>query len=215
MNNGRTRVKICGMTHAQDVDLAIAAGADAVGFIFAESPRRLTPELAAPLIARVPPFVQTTAVFVDPDPELYAAVAAVMPRMLPQFCGTESAAACRALANGPYLKVFHVNDVTTSSDLLAQLAEHTDALPLFDTKIAGRGGGSGIAFDWSLIENRTGRFAVAGGLNPDSVGECIRRLRPYAVDSRSGVEHEGRKDAARLQAFFAEVRKADREIYGQ
>jgi phosphoribosylanthranilate isomerase len=200
------------MSSRDDVDLAVAAGVDALGFIFAPSPRRLSPEEAAPLIARVPLFVERVAVFVDPEPELYAAVAAVMPRMLPQFCGSESRERCEGLAPGGYLKVIHIGEASTPASIRTALAEHPLALPHFDTKLAERAGGGGRAFDWSLVEPHAEAAMIAGGLCPENVGECIRRLRPFAVDVRSGVERDGRKDRAALAAFFAAVREADGEL---
>lgn len=200
------------MTSRDDVDLAVAAGVDAVGFIFAPSPRRLSPEDAAPLIARVPLLVATVAVFVDPDPELTAAVAAVMPRMLPQFCGSESRERCEELVPGGYLKVIHIGEASTPEFLRAALAEHPRALPLFDTKLAERAGGGGRVFDWSLVEPHSEAAMIAGGLRPENVGECIRRLRPFAVDVRSGVEREGRKDRGALAAFLEAVREADATV---
>jgi phosphoribosylanthranilate isomerase len=199
------------MASRDDVELAVAAGVDAVGFIFAPSPRRLSPEDAASLIARVPLLVATVAVFVDPDPELTSAVAAVMPRMLPQFCGSESRECCEGLAPGGYLKVIHIGEASTPERLGEAIAEHPRALPLFDTKLAERAGGGGRVFDWSLVASHAAASMIAGGLRPENVAECIRRLRPFAVDVRSGVERDGRKDRAALAAFLAAVREADAE----
>ena len=212
MTISRTRVKFCGMAHPQDIDAAIELGVDALGFIFAPSPRRLSLAVAETLVARVPALVATVAVFVDPDDELYAAVARVMPRMLPQFCGAETPERCAQLARGAYFKVFHIDDASSERDTIPQqVARYPNALPVFDTKVAGRGGGGGIAFDWSILPPKPLRAVIAGGLNPENVTECIRTTKPFAVDVRSGIELDGRKDYHKMAAFLAAVREGDKE----
>lgn len=211
MSSQRTRVKFCGMSDPAEVDAAVALGVDALGFIFAPSPRRLTLSDAMDLIARVPPFVTTVAVFVDPDDELFAAVSAIMPRMLPQFSGNETPLRCADLARGSYLKVVHVDATSTSQALASEIARYPNALPVFDTKVAGRGGGGGQVFDWTLLPPAPLRGVLAGGLRPENVAACIKVTRPFAVDVRSGIERDGRKDYHTMAAFIRNVRDSDKE----
>jgi phosphoribosylanthranilate isomerase len=206
-----TRVKICGCRSAAEVAAVVAAGADAVGLIFAPSPRRISPEEGAIATAAVPPGVSVVGVFVDPsEGELEHALTA-LPRLIPQFSGSEPPELCRHLGV-PYLKVFPVRaEESSSGDTLApELDRYPEALPIFETA-SRQGGGSGRTFDWSKVQALVDRRAavISGGLDATNVGECVRRLRPYAVDVRSGVESEGVKDRKKLRDFMHAVRSAD------
>ncbi len=207
----RTRVKICGCTSAEDVAVAVAAGADAVGVIFAPSPRRITPERAAAATAAVPSRVSVVGVFVDPTPEELEHAATLMPRLTPQFSGSEPPWLCRHLGL-PYLKVFSVAEEGPQSagQLALSLAQYPDALPIFETASRQRGG-SGRTFAWSVVRALVSERAsvISGGLSPANVGECVRQLRPYAVDVRTGVESLDRKDPSKVEAFIETVRSAD------
>jgi phosphoribosylanthranilate isomerase len=207
----RTRIKICGCTTAGEVALAVAAGADAVGVIFAPSPRQISIEQAARALAEVPKQLSLVGVFVDPSTaELERAITA-MPRLIPQFSGSESPALCRHLGR-PFLKVFRIPAGATelALGLAARIADYPDALPIFETA-SSRGGGSGRTFDWSQVEPLSARqrVVISGGLNPGNVAACVSRLRPYAVDVRSGVESRGVKDPSKLAAFVSAVRRFD------
>jgi phosphoribosylanthranilate isomerase len=209
----RTRVKICGCTSAADAAIAVEAGADAVGVILAEeSERRVSIDRFREIAASVPAFVTVVAVFVDPPSSLVDEALKV--GAIPQFHGYEPADACEAFAAGPYLKAYHVRpdhvQTRATFDALARPFEH--ATWLFDTAGAsGRSGGTGRTFAWEIARELAGdrRFVVSGGLTPENVGDCVRAVRPYAVDVRSGVETNGAKDAAKVRAFVEAVREAD------
>jgi phosphoribosylanthranilate isomerase len=211
--SSRTRIKFCGMTSAEDVRLAVDAGADALGFIFAESPRRLRLEQVPALVAELPPLVTRVAVVTEHEaelvPELLARAFTV------QFSGHEPAELCeRLLAGRPYLKAFHMlPGGVEPSERSGDFTPYRNALWMFDTFAGERGGGAGVPFDWSRVAAlaRTRPIVVAGGLSPENVGRCVRAVRPYAVDVRSGVERGGKKDIELMRAFVRAVREADAE----
>ena len=202
------RIKICGLTREDDVDAAVAAGADAVGFVFyPPSQRFVTPERAARLARRLPPFVAAVGLFVNADPAAIEATLAAVPLHILQFPGDEAESDCRRYGR-PYLKAARV---TPEMDLVQYAARYPSAQAiLLDACVEGYGGG-GQTFDWSLIPPALGRRSVlSGGLDAGNVGEAIRRVRPAAVDVSSGVEvAKGIKDAARIAAFVAAVRAAE------
>jgi len=204
----KTRIKICGLTREADVDAAVAAGADAIGFVFyPPSPRYVTPQRAAELAQRIPPFVTLTALFVNAAPEEIEAVLARVPVNLLQFHGDEREAECRRWSR-PYIRAARVKP---EMDLLQYAAEFSGARALLlDAFVDGYGGG-GQVFDWSLIPaNLPCPMILSGGLSPENVGEAVRKVRPAAVDVSSGVEAaKGIKDAAKITAFVAAVRAAD------
>jgi phosphoribosylanthranilate isomerase len=204
----RTRIKICGITREEDLDAAVAAGADAVGFVFyPPSPRCLTPVRAAELARRVPPFVSRVGLFVNEDEDTVAATLEVVPLELVQFHGDEDAAYCQEFGK-PYLKAARMRP---GLDLLeyAHAFRSAQAL-LLDAYVEGYGG-IGQTFDWSLIPKQLPLpMILSGGLHAGNVVGAIRDLRPWAVDVSSGVElAKGIKDAARIAAFVAAVKSAD------
>jgi phosphoribosylanthranilate isomerase len=158
----------------------------------------------------VPPDVSVIGVFIDPTAAELEHALAVLPRLMPQFSGSETPQLCRRLGT-PYLKVFGVSDdgEQRTDDLSTALDQYPDALPIFETASRQRGG-SGHTFDWSVVRALVQRrpAVISGGLNPGNVGECVHQLRPYAVDVRSGVESAGVKDPAKLSAFINAVRRA-------
>ncbi|NMF95974.1 phosphoribosylanthranilate isomerase [Aromatoleum toluolicum] len=204
----RTRIKICGLTRAEDVHAAVEAGADAIGLVFyPPSPRFVAFERAAELAALVPPFVTTVGLFVNPDPAYVQQALAQVPLQLLQFHGDEAEGVCAGFGR-PWIKAARVRP---GVDLVEFSASHPSASGLLlDAFVEGYGGG-GKVFDWSLIPERLGRpLILSGGLDPDNVAEAVRRVRPWAVDVSSGVESgKGIKDAARIAAFVAGVRNAD------
>jgi phosphoribosylanthranilate isomerase len=204
-----TYVKVCGITRAEDAAAAVAAGADAVGVVFAPSPRQVTLEAACAVFAAVPPSVVRVGVFVDAAPEEVARAVAVCGLTAVQFSGDESPADCRKVAC-PVIKVIHVG-----TDFGLAEAEpyqgHAAAL-LLDTHVNGKAGGTSQTFDWQATGVLPGWAPcfVAGGLDADNVGECIEALHPYSVDVSSGVESSpGIKDNKKIEAFLAAVRAAD------
>lgn len=206
--NRRTRIKICGLRDPEMVAAAVQAGADAVGFVFyPPSQRFVTPERAARLARRLPPFVAAVGLFVNADPAAIEATLAAVPLHILQFHGDEAESDCRRYGR-PYLKAARV---TPEMDLVQYAARYPSAQAiLLDACVEGYGGG-GQTFDWSLIPPALGRRSVlSGGLDAGNVGEAIRRVRPAAVDVSSGVEvAKGIKDAARIAAFVAAVRAAE------
>jgi phosphoribosylanthranilate isomerase len=211
-NGGRTRIKFCGMTTPQDVALAVEAGADAVGIILAESERRVSLAGVGRLAAAIPPFVSGFGV-VGAEPAGVAPLLLDLGLLL-QFCGPATPEECRRMSRGrAHVKVFHVAaDGAVSSGLSGfGPADYSDALWQFDTSAAGRLGGTAVAFAWESVAKlaRENRIAVSGGLTPENVGACVRTLRPFGVDVRSGIERAGRKDAALMRAFVRAVREAD------
>jgi phosphoribosylanthranilate isomerase len=196
------RVKVCGITNREDALLAVEAGAHALGFVFAASPRQVTPEQAAEIIAALPPFVQTVGVFVDGDVE---AVLARCPLDAVQFHGDEPPAALARVAGVRRIKAFRVAE---SSDL-EQLALYRDVAEAFllDARVPGIAGGTGQTFPWHLAREarRFGRpIILAGGLTPENVRTAIEVGAPDAVDVSSGVEASpGRKDPDLVRRFLA------------
>jgi phosphoribosylanthranilate isomerase len=220
--NHRTRIKICGLTRPEDVRSAVDAGADALGFVFyADSPRYVSPATAAQLIGTVPPFIMTVGLFVNATPEQVAEVVAAAPVAALQFHGDETpqeCAAAAARANRPFMRALRVQPAMRADDLLEYEAAYRAASRLFsglllDAFVDGYGGG-GKVFDWSLIpKDLAPRVVLSGGLNAQNAADAITRVRPYAVDVSSGVEHaKGIKDAAKIRAFIEAVRAADSTV---
>lgn len=193
--------------------MVVEAGADAVGVILAErSPRRVPLFRLAEIALHVPALVTLVAVFVDPPSSLVDEALKV--GAIPQFHGDEPPEACESFAAGPYLKAYHVRagDAASPEAFEAYARPYEHATWLFDTAAgSGSSGGTGRTFDWSIVPQLRGNRAVviSGGLTPENVGACVRAVRPYAVDVRSGVETNGVKDRAKVRAFVEAVRDAD------
>ena len=206
-----TRIKICGLTREEDIDAAVAAGADAIGFVFyPPSPRYIAPQRAAELARRIPPFVDVVGLFVNEAPEFVRAACEALPINVLQFHGDEDAAYCSQFAR-PYLRAARVRP---GLDLVEFASSFPDARGvLLDAFVEGYGGG-GHVFDWTLIPSNLPSYLVlSGGLTADNIGDAIRRVRPVAVDVSSGVEAgKGIKDHSKIAAFVAAVRKADESI---
>ena len=202
----RTRVKICGITRAQDLRAAVAAGADALGFVFAaRSPRRLGTTQAAELVAEVPAFVSRVGLFLDQEPAEVRSVLAEVRLELLQFHGREPADYCRQFGL-PYIKAVAM---APGVDLAAVEQEFNDAAALLlDSHQAGEIGGTGRPFDWSLVRTVHLPLVLAGGLDAGNVAAAVRQVRPWAVDVSSGVEDApGVKNAARIEQFINEVNR--------
>ena len=209
--NLRTRIKICGLTREQDVEDAVDAGADAIGFVLYErSPRHVDVPRAAELARRLPAFVTPVGLFVNASAGLIAQAAEAMPALLLQFHGDETPADCRAPGR-PYLRAARM---ASGFDLLKFAVGYPDAQALLlDAHVDGYGG-AGKVFDWSLIPHDVSRpLVLSGGLHADNVIEGILRVRPWAVDVSSGVEiAKGIKYAAAMRRFCEQVREADARI---
>ena len=204
----RTRIKICGLTREADVDAAVDAGADALGFnLYPPSPRAITPQRAGQLARRLPPFVTPVLLFVNASADEIAAAIHAVPNALLQFHGDETPEQCLAPGR-PYLRAARM---APDMALLDFAALHAQAAGLLlDTHVAAYGG-SGKAFDWSLVPPHVPLpLVLSGGLSPASVTAGIAQLRPWGVDVSSGVEvAKGIKDAALMRAFCDAVRRAD------
>ena len=200
-----TRVKICGLQTSADIDTVNRLHPDFVGFVFAPQSRRcVTPSTAADLRARLADGITAVGVFVDAPPELPATLAADGVIDYIQLHGHEDAAYIDALRRQTACPLIQAFRVASPADVTAALATAAD-FPLLDSGA----GGTGVAFDWTLLANARRPFFLAGGLDAENVSEAVRRYRPYAVDVSSGVETNRHKDAAKIERFLAAVRRAD------
>ena len=210
--NARTRIKICGLLRAADVEAAVEAGADAIGLVFhPASPRFVGLEQAAFLASTLPPFVTPVGLFVNASRTEVEAATASIPTLVLQFHGDESVSECAGYGR-PYLRAARM---APGFDLLnfARRFEGAQGL-LLDTHFEGYGG-SGKVFDWSLVPQGVAshRLVLSGGLHAGNVGAGIAQLRPWAVDVSSGVESSrGVKDAVAIRRFCDAVREADARL---
>jgi phosphoribosylanthranilate isomerase len=224
----RTRIKICGLTREQDVDAAVAAGADAVGFVlYGKSPRHVSPQRAAELARRLPPFVTPVLLFVNESATNIIAACAGVAGATVQFHGEESIEQClMATHQGarPFLRAARIPLGAAGSgfDLVKYALDYSKAQAiLLDAHVDGYGGG-GQTFNWSLLPpNVNAHLVLSGGLNAANVTEGILQVRPrcktLAVDVSSGVEvsgpgHKGIKDPEKINQFVAAVRAADQQF---
>jgi len=206
----RVKIKICGLTREEDVRTAIAVGADAIGFVFTDSPRRITVDTANRLVDCIPGGVLRVGLFLNQDKsEIDHVIHSVALDVL-QFHGSESESDCRVYGL-PWLKAVAMED---SGSAKQAESDYPGAMGLLlDSHKAGKRGGSGRVFDWCLSRPVSKPVWLAGGLNADNVGEAIGAVRPFAVDVSSGVEAApGIKDAARMTAFVKAVREVENEI---
>ncbi len=206
-----TRVKVCGITNRDDADTCIRCGADAIGFVFAASPRRISPQEAREILQGCAPFVTSVGVFVDwPVKEVTRALE-VSGCALAQLHGAESPEYVQALSPHRVIKAIRVGQ--DLDETLARSYKGVSAI-LLDTYVAGLAGGTGRRFDVRLavrLVQEGWRVILAGGLTPQNVGEVVASVRPYGVDVSSGVESApGRKDPEKVARFIAAVREADR-----
>lgn len=202
----RVRVKICGLTRPGDVEAAVAAGADALGFVFTpRSKRFLETQRAVELVVRVPAFVSRVGLFMDQEPGAVAEVLDRVPLSLLQFHGAEPADFCRQFGL-PYIKAVSMDSaeaVKRAED------EYFDAAGLLlDSHPAGGVGGTGEIFDWSIIPATQIPLILAGGLVAENVGQAVRQVRPWAVDVSSGVEDApGIKNSGLMRKFIKEAKR--------
>ena len=211
----RTRVKFCGFTRSQDVQTAVIAGADALGFVFYDkSPRYVSPEKVAQLVHNIPAFINTIGLFVNASVDEIKAVLNQTPIQNVQLHGDETwdfAVQLQYSLQRPVIKVVRVNDGTD----WVEVAAHIDAVAgvLLDADSVGYGG-AGHCFDWAVIpENVRGKIILSGGLQTASVAQAIHEVRPYALDVSSGIEAgiKGEKDIEKMNAFIKTVCIADAE----
>ena len=206
----RTRIKVCGITGLEDARAAVAAGADALGFIFVEqSPRNSDPEQVREIVRQLPPFVDAVGVFVDADTIRVEEIAQFCRLDLVQLHGSEPPDYCRHLSIG-VVKALRVGP-DFSSGQFSPYAESVRAF-LLDTYHPEMAGGTGKTFDWDLARELASSrpIILAGGLKPENIAMAIEKVRPYAVDVNSGVESSpGRKDTEKLERFVRLVRETD------
>jgi phosphoribosylanthranilate isomerase len=207
-----TRIKICGLTRAEDALAACGGGADAVGLVFYEaSPRRVSLAQAAQIASALPPFVTIVGLFVDAEEAFVRQVLAEVPLCLLQFHGDEAPEYCAQFSR-PYVKAIRVKE---GVDLLQSASVFQAAKGLLlDAHVEGIPGGTGTSFDWSIIPSDLPLPVIlSGGLNVDNVGAAIESVRPYAVDVSSGVEaSRGIKDVEKITAFINQVRQIDVQL---
>ncbi len=222
-----TWVKICAMTTAEDANAAVAAGADAIGFVFAESKRRVTSEQAEQIAANVPKHVERVGVFVNESPEVVRETVRTAKLTVVQFQGDEDRDYVSRLfpsdadaIRGQKMRI--VKTLSVGPMLEGMLREFgspvagVDAI-LFDSGNVAERGGTGRPFNWGRVAAMLGewnsgvRIIVAGGLNSGNVAEAMAMLQPWGVDVVSGTESApGRKDPEKMKAFVAAVREADK-----
>lgn len=204
-----TRIKICGITRAEDALAAASSGADAIGLVFYQrSPRHVSIAQAKQLAGALPPFVSVVGLFVNADVAFVREVLANVPLDLLQFHGDETPEYCTQF-DRPYLKAIRVK---AGVDLLQCASDFRSAKGLLlDAHVEGIPGGTGTSFDWALIPKQLPLPVIlSGGLDAENVAAAIKQVRPYAVDVSSGVEAgKGIKDAAKIVAFINEVKRVD------
>ncbi|MBI2853513.1 MAG: phosphoribosylanthranilate isomerase [Chloroflexi bacterium] len=199
------RVKICGITNLEDALWAARCGADALGFVFAPSPRRVTLDQVRGIVPNLPPYVTKVGVFVDQDLAFVKEAMATCPLDVAQLQGSESPEYCRELFPR-VVKAFRVKDARS----LANMANYRVAAYLLDSYVEGRDGGTGTAFNWDLARDagRHGPVILGGGLNKHNVWLAITMVQPYGVDVSSGVESAaGRKDPVKVRDFIQAARQ--------
>ncbi|KTC39060.1 phosphoribosylanthranilate isomerase [Pseudomonas sp. ABAC61] len=206
------RSKICGITRIEDALAAVEAGADAIGLVFyARSPRAVNVQQARAIIAALPPFVTTVGLFVNASRCELGEILDAVPLDLLQFHGDEPAAACEGF-HRPYIKALRVK---AGDDIAAACLAYPQASGiLLDTYVEGVPGGTGEAFDWSLVPRGLSKpIILAGGLSAQNVAQAIAQVRPYAVDVSGGVEQsKGIKDPAKIEAFIQAVRHSSESM---
>jgi phosphoribosylanthranilate isomerase len=195
------RVKVCGFTRPADVDAAVAAGVDALGFNLARGPRRITVDAARTLVARVPPFLAAVALFVDADEDAILAAMAATRCTVVQLHGAEPPELAERLRRRfPVIKAFGVG----APEHLAQVRGYPADAYLLDAQVPGLAGGTGQTWDhrWLAGLDLGAPVVLAGGLKPANVGAAVALVRPWAVDTASGVESApGLKDAELMRGF--------------
>lgn len=204
------RVKICGITNAEDAKDAAALGADALGFIFADSPRKITEIEARAIVKSLPPFISCVGLFVNESIERVKAVCEFCALHTIQLHGDEPPEYLYGLTGYKIIKAFRVRDrlvpYSDTGSMLDKLKEYSADAFLLDGYAAGKMGGTGASFPWEIARGakRLGQIIIAGGLTPENIADAITIAHPYAVDVSSGVEaRPGKKDKGLMKRFIA------------
>ncbi|HQZ04938.1 MAG TPA: phosphoribosylanthranilate isomerase [Burkholderiaceae bacterium] len=220
----RTRIKICGLTREQDVDAAVAAGVDAIGFVrYPRSARLVSIDRAVELARRLPPFVTPVLLYVNEAPDQVEQDMARLACAMPQFHGDETEAYCQAACGHgarAYLRAARIplGVEAASFDLVKYASSYQSAHAILLDALVEGFGGSGKTFNWSLLPPSVNcHLVLSGGLTPANVIDGILQVRPrcktLAVDVSSGVEvSKGIKDAGKIHQFVAAVRTADEQL---
>lgn len=207
-------IKVCGITTIQDAIDICRLGVNALGFIFAKSPRRITPENARSIIMNVPPYVQTVGVFVNESIEIIAETVKYCGLDIVQLHGEETVSICEALSP----RVIKASRVKTFDDVQALKVFNGHVRGFLLDSFSEKGyGGTGTTFDWSIATKAAGILSspivLAGGLNPDNISDAIMQVKPYGVDVSSGVEFEpGKKNIDKVKLFVQRVRETERRL---
>jgi phosphoribosylanthranilate isomerase len=204
------KIKICGITNIEDADVAVKAGADALGFVmYRHSPRWVEPAVARAIIADLPPFVSAVGVFVNEETERVRALMDECGFALAQLHGDESVLYCQNLGR-PVLKALRFKDRRALFSALAEFQGLVNVRGVLIDAYSDRAyGGTGQTVDWAWAHDaaRSVPIILAGGLNPTNVAEAVQAVRPYGVDVSSGVEESpGKKDPDKVKAFVEAAR---------
>ncbi len=200
-----TRVKICGITTVEDAMTAVACGADAIGFVFARSPREITPPAVRKITDKLPPMIQKIGVFVDTAPEIINDICDFCYLDWVQLHGNEPPEILKELKR-PAIKAIRLKDEET----LLNLDKFRDFFLLVDSYQRGKKGGTGKTANWELAAmiSSVRPIILAGGLTPDNVVSAIATVKPYAVDVSSGVEKSpGKKDSLLVEEFIKKAKE--------
>ena len=195
------KVKICGITNAEDARDAVALGADALGFIFADSPRKITEIEARAIIKSLPPFISCVGLFVNESIERVRDVCEFCSLHAVQLHGDEPPEYLFGLTGYKIIKAFRVRD----RSVLDTVKEYSADAFLLDGYAPGKMGGAGVSFSWEIAREakRFGQIIIAGGLTPENIADAVIGAHPYAVDVSSGVEaRPGKKDKGLMRRFI-------------
>jgi phosphoribosylanthranilate isomerase len=198
---GRIKLKICGITNEKDAIMVSNLGADAIGFVFAESKRKITPERTKEIIEKLPPFITIVGVFMNAEIDEVNKIAEYVSLDAVQLHGNESPEYCNKM-NRKVVKGIPVTKNDSKESLLKKMENYSVAAYILDP-----GTGSGETFDWDIATGIEKPIIIAGGLSPENVKLVIKKLHPYGVDVSSGVEKAyGKKDMEKVKKFITEVR---------
>ena len=198
-------VKVCGITNEQTALVAANAGADFIGFVFATSSRQITTERAREIAGQLPSHIKTVGVFVNEDIEKVQEIANLVGLDYIQLHGDETPAYCAAFSL-PIIKAFSIKEQADS----ARLKSYDCAYYLVDSPGVKYRGGSGVPFDWNLLNNQDiprEKLILAGGLHADNIEDAIMKVQPFAVDVSSGVETDKRKDPEKIKQFLLKAKR--------
>lgn len=207
------KIKVCGITNVEDALECVKLGVDALGFIFAESKRRVNKETVREIINKLPPFITLVGIFVNEEKKIIEETAEYCRLDALQFHGQETTHYCQEFVGLGYktIKSFSIRD----KDSLEEINKFIVSAYLFDTFKEGMPGGTGTCFDWNIIKkiSFTKPVIISGGLNLNNITRCIKLLQPYGIDICSGVEkYPGKKDKNKLRKFIEKVKLIEHDL---